>query len=256
MLEALSIYRGLPDPESMQIAHTLGLLGLIYRSIGDLEQAILHLSEALAGKREHMREGHIGLTSSMGYLALALKEHGDYERAEALFKEALSSHRGSGGDERLTANFALSLGETNLLMGRAEESLLYLDESLAIHKEKGKTANPRATGRIARLQALRAEALLLAGPTQQACLQPAKDSLAIYQSLSPLGGPEIDHADLILSRCLLSLGRRTEAEARARTLYGRLIEREGLGDLKLQEETQTLLENLSGASTRKQPGSH
>jgi len=89
-LEALEIRRSrLPEGDDA-ILLTLNNLGLLYREMGRLDEAIAMLQETVEGRRAlYGDRPHLVLAVSLNNLAGALEEGGRYSEAEPLYRESL-----------------------------------------------------------------------------------------------------------------------------------------------------------------------
>lgn len=148
--QALDQERRLLGTASPQYAETLNDLGVLLRTTGRLEPAETALREALELRRavlSRQQEGAAGdvaqqrksikdVATTMTNLASVLKNRGDYQPAEALYREALDSFREVLGPEHYHVavaanNLALLLSDT----GRYQDAeALYL-EGLAIRRQ-------------------------------------------------------------------------------------------------------------------------
>ncbi len=85
--ESLALYRQSPEDNTASVTTLLNNLSIVYRRMGDLDEAIAALTEALALKRE--RNDKIGLPAVLGNLGQLLADQGDLAQAELYVREGL-----------------------------------------------------------------------------------------------------------------------------------------------------------------------
>jgi tetratricopeptide (TPR) repeat protein len=129
---ALSISIALDKPESR--ARILQALGIAYRNLGKLDDALTHYEQSLAIKKQIGDKR--GIASSLSEIAYIHDLQGRPDRAVASYKEALDIRRALG-DKRGVGITLANLGASYLDRGRYPESLEALREALQVHRETG-----------------------------------------------------------------------------------------------------------------------
>ena len=132
IVEALEIRRDEFGERSLEVALSLGSLGKLRMENGEFEDAIEHLSEALELHRTLPRGTHTDLGTSSNDLAVALRNVGAIEEAEALHREAVAKRREVVPDSPSLAESLNNL--SGILLGRGDyaEAREILEEALAI----------------------------------------------------------------------------------------------------------------------------
>ena len=107
-----------------QLQATLqGLLGEMYRKLGQFDQAQRLLDQSLATNREIFDSEHPAVLASLVGRARLLADLGRFDEAEESYLGALEGYRGSQGNVgRETALCRFHLAELYVLMGRYEEA--------------------------------------------------------------------------------------------------------------------------------------
>jgi tetratricopeptide (TPR) repeat protein len=126
--EAINIWQDLGDPRG--IATALARRGVFAISQGDHVQAESWLTDARSLFKEGGGERQSGIEHPVAaFLAQAVQENGDHERAYALYEEALEEARERG--DRHAAAYALRhLGRLHLAQHQLEQAIRCLREGL------------------------------------------------------------------------------------------------------------------------------
>lgn len=119
--------RGLNDLHYLSRVNSV--LGLIYMDLRRLDLAREALEASVAGVRDTADE--MGLSSSLGNLALVERKTGNVVRAEELLREALACYRRLGRLTECKHTHGV-LGAVYLVLGRHAESLEHFERSLEL----------------------------------------------------------------------------------------------------------------------------
>ena len=141
-LEAcLAMQRELGDEAG--VARALNSLGVVARSLGDLDRAEALLRESLDSKRALGLDTEIA--STLNNLAIVADDRGDLDTAARALEEALVLDRAHGG--RGPAAYSLAnLGAVWIRMGRVDEGVSVVREALQVIAELDDAdAGPRAS---------------------------------------------------------------------------------------------------------------
>ena len=116
-------------------ARMKSVIGRVYQSLGQYEEAQPLLEEALQIRKSHFGEVHKDVSSSLDNLARLHREWGNYETAEGLYREAIAV------DEQLYASDQPGIAQTknNLAillrrMGRRDEAEVLYRDALAVFR--------------------------------------------------------------------------------------------------------------------------
>ena len=134
--EALAMHRKLLGNEHLEVATSLGNLGLLLQYQGDYERAEPLQRESLALARKLLGDDHPNVATGLNNLALTLYSKGDYEEAEPLQREALSMHRKLSGNKH--QNVAWCLNNLGLILqgrGDYEGAEQYHAESVLVFRQ-------------------------------------------------------------------------------------------------------------------------
>ncbi|MBT1446106.1 tetratricopeptide repeat protein [Shewanella sp. JM162201] len=127
MLNSLAMFEGLGDQP--HIATVNARIGLLYRTIGDLDHALSHMLKALD---IHIRVGSKREASeTYNNTAIIFKDLGRYEKAIELHKKSLALKREIGYQRGMIYSMN-NLGETSRLKGDLAAAKQYLDEAKAL----------------------------------------------------------------------------------------------------------------------------
>lgn len=119
--KASSAYKG-------DVADALAELGRLYRVIGDNNEALLYLSQAMdVAKMLLQREKLAGILNSIGVL---YSEQNDYSKATEYYQQSLSIYT-SNGNKIESARLLLDIGVVEQRQGRYKESINDFREVLA-----------------------------------------------------------------------------------------------------------------------------
>ena len=182
------------------------------RAGGEYARATALQEECLAqyrrrGNRDSPRDDDLGLSLSFAYrftfLALILREQGEYERAIALCEECLALTR-ELGDAEGKGQALLSLADIARDQGDTARVRVYGEESLTLFRDLG---HPYAIGFA--LNNL-AQAAYLDGDLAQAASR-AEESAAIFRGMG--GGPSLAEVLVTLSRVRAAQGEAAAARA-------------------------------------------
>lgn len=224
------IHAELEDQPELQ-ASLLGVVGELYHSLGLLPEAREPLEEALSLRERALPAGHPEIADNLLSLAGVLDAQGDYDRAEPLFRRALTIARGNArGPDAQVARALNGLGQL-LLFARqdfeaAEPALL---EALdmrrqlfeAPHRRIAETVHNLALlsqlqGDYARAEELYTESLemrrTLYGPRHPALvttlnnLALVKHQLGQLQAAEPLYRESLALREALLGSSHLSMG--------------------------------------------------
>ena len=98
-------------PERLDTAVALGILGSIYRELGDVAGAIPLMRRAIAGHEKVLGPDHLRLAAQYNNLGLALNTSGDTQAARTALEHALAiSEKNLGPDATATATVLGNLG--------------------------------------------------------------------------------------------------------------------------------------------------
>jgi predicted ATPase/DNA-binding SARP family transcriptional activator len=130
--ESLDLYRELGDEEG--IARAIAELGGVAIAEQDLDRAAALYEEAVSLFRSQGRLSRVG--ASLGNLGTIAHMRGDFEAAVGYYTEAIEASREAGDEDGSAVNLH-NLGRSELALGRAEQGLEALRESLAIGRRLG-----------------------------------------------------------------------------------------------------------------------
>lgn len=195
---ALAAARAEGDWNSVMIA--LFYLGHIATLAVEREAAVRYFSAALKAA-ERIRD-EMGIDVCRGGLARALRETGDFERAEELFRESLQ-FRKDRGDRWRTVDGMHSLGILLTQAGRAAEAVAVLSEALALC-----AGDDAMNFLLCGLKCAAADARLRAG-------DPAAARMLVEEAICEFEGKEtpltVAELHFVLAKVSLSEGRLSEA---------------------------------------------
>lgn len=139
------------DPETQ--SHMMEAIGRVYLSAGKPEAALPLLERSLELRRERFGSEHLMTASSMQSLAAALREQGDYARAEELLRHALriQEQRLGGADNETVATTLADLASVLMDGGEWDAAERAYRQSLDIYMARGKERDPGATEVMNRL---------------------------------------------------------------------------------------------------------
>jgi tetratricopeptide (TPR) repeat protein len=193
--------------DAVEVAPLHQLLGLIEDEIGEYRSGVHHFSRALAilesaYGREHA--GTITTRSDLGHLLLAA---GDYDRAEAIFREVLA-HRERSGDQVRGKNALVALGDTLSRAGRLDAAEPMLRRAVSIWESTVGGDHPSAVSAMSYLGAV----LVRRGSTAEG------EAICSRLDARLQGVAGQSHHRALIDRCLseAALGRRDFAAASAR----------------------------------------
>jgi tetratricopeptide (TPR) repeat protein len=132
LYQALSLERWQPTPE--QRARVYNNLGVTYRLLGRMEQALDYLEQAL-----HMyQEGgnRSGEARTLNDLGRVYGEMGNRERARSDFETALRICQ-EQGDQQIEGSALNNLGWVFIVLGQDKQAQAYYEQALAIFREMG-----------------------------------------------------------------------------------------------------------------------
>jgi tetratricopeptide (TPR) repeat protein len=112
----------------------LGILGIAYSDLGQVERAIEYYQQALAIARE-IGDRH-GEGNHLGNLGIAYSDLGQVERAIEYHEQAMAIAR-EIGDRRGEGNHLGNLGIAYSDLGQVERAVEYYQQALAIYREIG-----------------------------------------------------------------------------------------------------------------------
>jgi tetratricopeptide (TPR) repeat protein len=120
---------------NLELFATLDTLAHILERMGEYKHAERIVEEELALARELDDRSLVAKSVNLGMLAC---DHGDYERAEVYFAEALEVFR-EVGDARFVVAVLHGLGDVAIRMGDPERCVVVVDEGLRLAQEQGHT---------------------------------------------------------------------------------------------------------------------
>ncbi len=185
---ALDLERAVPDELSGDVPVTLKDLANVMVDAGNLNGAIPVMRTALAMERELRGDTpHPDLADTISDLGLILEQHGDYDEAEGLDRQALDMMRRLLGDrhaEIATAmnNLALVLQDKGKL-GEAEQEF---QQALSLQREVLGEVHPDTANMLNNLAFVQYDR----GHTAEA-LNTEREALGIYQKLFPKDHPDV-----------------------------------------------------------------
>jgi eukaryotic-like serine/threonine-protein kinase len=191
-------------------ARTLDRLGLTLLDRGELDDAEVHLSAALALNRRHLPPGDPEIAENLANLGGVRVARGDLAAADPLFREALALRRGTLGPRHPAVaatlnNLAAVLGG----QGRFAEAVAMQEEALALYRDLLGDEHPRIAtmlNNFGLLHLRRGDAAAAEASLQR--------SLEMRQRLLPAGHPELAQSLANLALALQELGRYGEAAPR------------------------------------------
>jgi predicted ATPase/transcriptional regulator with XRE-family HTH domain len=227
-------------------------MALEARVVGQYQQATRLLEETLARQRAQNNRGTLatgGLGVSLYFLALVLREQGEFARAETFLKECVDFHT-EIGERTGVAQGLLGLSDLARDQGNIVLTRSYCIQSLAIFREFG-TQWAIGFG----LNNLAQAAYLEGDLTQSMTL--AKESLSLFRSLQ---------SDSSLSEVLITMGHTLRAQGlfvEARQVLAEALQRawihgprlmvigaaEGLASVAVEQGHMTLAVSLLGATS-------
>jgi eukaryotic-like serine/threonine-protein kinase len=120
--------------DHLERALSLGSLGQFLYRRGEIGQCREILEEAVAIHRAHLGSVHSDLALALNDLAAACTAAGDYERGIALHGEALALRRSRDPSSPLVAESLNNLGSAYVRLGRVDDAIPLLDESIEIRR--------------------------------------------------------------------------------------------------------------------------
>lgn len=115
-------------------ARLLNTIGLVYGDLGFIEEGVMHLREALAIRRRLLGDGQPEVVESLNSLGRLLIDHGRFNEAEPLLREALAAARQRHDLEAQRAASLSSLGLLVMSKGEYADAEPLLWEALAAHR--------------------------------------------------------------------------------------------------------------------------
>jgi len=131
---AENVETGLADQLEVKAA-VQTTIGDTYKALGLFDEAEMHLRAALAARREVLGDSHIDVANSLNSLAVVLYEKGEYDEAEALYREALDMNKDLLGEHE---RVAIALNNLALLLktrGKYDEAEPLYREGLALSRK-------------------------------------------------------------------------------------------------------------------------
>jgi non-specific serine/threonine protein kinase len=122
------------DAPAADRARALRGLGMLYRPLGDHARAVQCLEECLA--LERTGEESLSLAISMHFLAITLLGGGEYDRAEALWDEAMPLLRKTEYGENWIVHALHHLGLLKYGQSDLEQATSYFDEARLLHHSR------------------------------------------------------------------------------------------------------------------------
>ena len=119
-------------------AATANALGVIYRTLGQTEQAAEHHQQALAIARE--TGDRVGEGNVLGNLGLIYETLGQTEQAAEHYQQALAIARETG-DRGSEGSALANLGGIYWILGQTEQAVEHYQQALAIVRETGERVN-------------------------------------------------------------------------------------------------------------------
>jgi CHAT domain-containing protein len=125
-----------PQGENPAYAESLNNLALLYRDMGQYEEALPFFQQSVAIRKKALGEEHPDYALGLNNLALLYLFMGQYEKALPLFQQALTIQKKTLGEEH--PDYALSLSNLALSyreMGQYEKALPLFQQALTIQKK-------------------------------------------------------------------------------------------------------------------------
>jgi eukaryotic-like serine/threonine-protein kinase len=189
-------------------AHMLGVLGEVYRSLGQYEQAQPLLEQALESRSRLYGAGHPDVAASQAGLAMLRRNRGDLQSAEQLLRAALATRRTHFGGEHLAvAETMHELGSTLRLANQHAEAEVLLREALAVRRRLLSEPHPEVARTLTSLATLVAENGDPAGAERL-----HEEALSLHRRLYGETHPHVATSLLSLASVRLEAGRAAEAE--------------------------------------------
>jgi predicted ATPase/DNA-binding CsgD family transcriptional regulator len=132
--EALSIYQELGSAGRLGHAHTLIMLGDVWRCMGNYEKSFSLLDQGLHFMRE--LNDRDGLVRALWQIAYCFVSAGDYQQSERYYSEALQLSR-QGSDDLSIATILSGLAEAALRGRDLARAATLEEESLALRRNAG-----------------------------------------------------------------------------------------------------------------------
>ncbi|MCA9794161.1 MAG: tetratricopeptide repeat protein, partial [Candidatus Eremiobacteraeota bacterium] len=130
--KALDLFRE-AAPDHPDLANPLNDMGLLYRQIGDAEQAVTYFRQANAIHEKSLGPNHPLTCTSLTNLAQAYSSLGRHDEAEKLLREALKRTRATAGLDPVETAEALSNLSVELLENnKGQEAAALLEEALPL----------------------------------------------------------------------------------------------------------------------------
>jgi tetratricopeptide (TPR) repeat protein len=185
---ALELQRSLYGETTGDMARTYKDIARVMAEAGDLNGAIPVMRHALDLQRTlRGAEPHPDLADSINDLGLLLEQHGDYDEAEALFREAINQYRRLYGEKH--ANIAVGLVNLALVQqdkGDNAGAEATYRTALAMQRELLGELHPETAQLLNNLAFVQSDRGDLRG-----ALATEREALAIYQKLFPGDHPEV-----------------------------------------------------------------
>ncbi len=205
---AVNVETELADQPEIQAA-VRSTIGITYAALGQYDAAEIHLTAALATRREVFGDEHPEVATGLYNLAALREMQGDYAEAERLFEEALTLRKAVFGEvhAEVAANL-VRLGTVYSFQGRYDEAEPVLREALAMQQSLlGEEHADVADG-------LNNLATLLQRQGKYAEAEPLfRQSLALRRALYGEEHPHVASTLNELATLLQEQGRYAEAEA-------------------------------------------
>ena len=140
LTKALSLLKGDPHTNSLEIARTLAYLGIVYRELGDQKKALECLQNSLIIYQKDHPLKRIELAKTLTFLGFTHRVQGGYRQAESVLKKSLDIYRHSSpecvGD---VVDTLVHLGVVYKESGRYKKAKEYLEEGELLYKKHKKT---------------------------------------------------------------------------------------------------------------------
>lgn len=134
-LRVLDIVEREKGPEHEAVGVCLNVLGGLYTSFGDLENAETALKRALQIYRSLGREGSLVAATTLGLLAKVHMNRGEHQTAKSFAEKALAiRERVQGGDPFMISTSLNTLGEIHMYLGEFDNAEDLLRRAIKLRK--------------------------------------------------------------------------------------------------------------------------
>ena len=212
--DSVRLFRGMELQEPSQLASSLYRQGVLESRRGELEAALSALGEAMELRRAHTPEALGELAGTASALAAAHRNAGEFERAEALHREAVAFAERDDPTGEVYVQVASNYGVFLHQRGDLEQARHYYERSMAVQRRRGDLGTRALAQTLHNLGSV-----LTAGGDSEAGAERHREAVDLREALYGDDHPLVASTLNELGHSLHSAGRLDEALA----LYERAL---------------------------------